>query len=117
MRVGLFLLVLQDEKVMDTGYITEQIYLILLNCTLKMFRVVNFMSMRDIILFKTCEVFFRSGVTCLVLCYPAAAAAAKSLQSCPTLCDPIDGSPPGSPFPGILQARTLEWVAISFSNA
>ena len=49
--------------------------------------------------------------------YAAAAAAAKSLQSCPTLCDPIDGSPPGSPVPGILQARTLEWVAISFSNA
>ena len=47
----------------------------------------------------------------------AAAAAAKSLQSCPTLCDPIDGSPPGSPVPGILQARTLECVAISFSNA
>ena len=47
----------------------------------------------------------------------AAAAAAKSLQSCPTLCDPIGGSPPGSPVPGILQARTLEWVAISFSNA
>ena len=46
-----------------------------------------------------------------------AAAAAKSLQSCWTLCDPIDGSPPGSPVPGILQARTLEWVAISFSNA
>ena len=46
-----------------------------------------------------------------------AAAAAKSLQSCPTLCDPIDGSPPGSPVPGILQARTLEWIAISFSNA
>ena len=45
------------------------------------------------------------------------AAAAKSLQSCPTLCDPKDGSPPGSPIPGILQARTLEWVAISFSNA
>ena len=45
------------------------------------------------------------------------AAAAKSLQSCPTLCDPIDGSPPGSSIPGILQARTLEWVAISFSNA
>ena len=44
------------------------------------------------------------------------AAAAKSLQSCPTLCDPIDGSPPGSAIPGILQARTLEWVAISFSN-
>ena len=46
-----------------------------------------------------------------LLCY------AKSLQSCPTLCNPIDGSPPGSPVPGILQARTLEWVAISFSNA
>ena len=46
-----------------------------------------------------------------------AAAAAKSLQSCLTLCDPRDGSPPGSPVPGILQARTLEWVAISFSNA
>ena len=44
-------------------------------------------------------------------------AAAKSLHSCPTLCDPIDGSPPGSPVPGILQARTMEWVAISFSNA
>ena len=65
-----------------------------------------------------------------LLCYPVylldtspqnisllAAAAAKSLQSCPTLCDPIDGSPPGSTVPGILQARTLEWVAISFSNA
>ena len=47
----------------------------------------------------------------------AAAAAAKSLQSCPTLCDAIDGSPPGAPVPGIFQARTVEWVAISFSNA
>ena len=47
----------------------------------------------------------------------AAAAAAKLLQSCPTLCNPIDGGPPGSPVPGILQARTLEWVAISLSNA
>ena len=46
-----------------------------------------------------------------------AAAAAKSLQSCPTLCDPVEGSPSGSPVPGILQARTLEWVAISFSSA
>ena len=53
----------------------------------------------------------------LCLCSMRNAAAAKSLQSCPTLCDPIDGSPPGSPIPGILQARTLEWVAISFSNA
>ena len=47
----------------------------------------------------------------------AAAAAAKSLQSCPTLCDPTDSSPPGFPTPGILQARTLEWVAMSFSSA
>ena len=52
-----------------------------------------------------------------ILTYAAAAAAAKLLQSCPTVCDPIDGSPPVSPVPGILQARTLEWVAISFSNA
>ena len=44
------------------------------------------------------------------------AAAAKTLQSCPTLCDPIDGSPPGSPVPGVLQARTLEWVAMPFSR-
>ena len=58
---------------------------------------------------------------CLMECAPSfrmpAAAAAKSLQSCLTLCNPTDGSPPGSPVPGILQARTLEWVAISFSNA
>ena len=52
-----------------------------------------------------------------ILCDPPPAAAAKLLQSCPTLCDPIDGSPPGSPVSGILQARTMEWVAISFSNA
>ena len=54
---------------------------------------------------------------CLIYFSKYAAAAAKSLQSCPTLCDPIDGSPPGSSVPGILQARTLEWVAVSFSNA
>ena len=53
----------------------------------------------------------------LMLLGTAAAAAAKSLQSCPTLCDPVGGGPPGSPVPGILQARTLEWVAISFSSA
>ena len=53
----------------------------------------------------------------MTLCIIAAATAAKSIQSCPTLCDPIDGSPLGFPIPGILQARTLEWVAISFSNA
>jgi hypothetical protein len=52
-----------------------------------------------------------------LLLLSAAAAAAKSLQLCPTLCDLIDGSPSGSPIPGILQARTLEWVAISFSSA
>ena len=51
-----------------------------------------------------------------LLAAAAAAASAKSLQSCPTLCNPIDGSPPGSPVPGILQARILEWVTISFSN-
>ena len=57
-------------------------------------------------------------ICCSLTCYAAAAAAAaKSIQSCPTPCDPIDGSPPGFPVPGILQARTLEWVAISFSNA
>ena len=64
---------------------------------------------------------FLSGVFLSIYMYSrldtAAAVAAKLLQSCPTLCDPIDGSPPGSPVPGILQARTLEWVAISFSNA
>ena len=53
----------------------------------------------------------------LHIVHAAAAAAAKSLQSCPILCDPIDGSPPGLAIPGILQARTLEWVAISFSSA
>ena len=52
-----------------------------------------------------------------IYAHTAAAAAAKSLQSCPTLCDPIDGSPPDFPAPGILQARTLEWVDISFFNA
>ena len=57
------------------------------------------------------------GVCAYALGSAAAAAATKSLQSCPTLCNPRDGSPPGSPVPGILQARTLEWVAISFSNA
>ena len=67
---------------------------------------------------KTCcrlvDIFSNSNLKLLAA---AAAAAAASLQSCPTLCDPIDGSPPGSPVPGILQARILEWVAIPFSNA
>ena len=62
---------------------------------------------------KEGKIFVQIILTSLIL----ASAAAKSLQSCPTLCDPIDRSPPGSSIPGILQARTLEWVAISFSNA
>ena len=62
--------------------------------------------------------FKRDAMSALLNVYFASDSnAAKSLQSCPTLCDPIDGSPPGSPFSRILQARTLEWVAISFSNA
>ena len=56
-------------------------------------------------------------LTLLLVTVFTAAAAAKSLQSCPTLCDPIEGSPPGSAVPGILQARTLEWVAIAFSSS
>ena len=64
-------------------------------------------------------IFLKERVCCTPQCLFqfAAATAAKSLQSCPTLCDPIDGSPPGFSVPEILQARTLEWVAISFSNA
>ena len=60
---------------------------------------------------------FLLPIRLLISSSAAAAATAKSLQSCPTLCDPTDGSPRGSPIPGILQARTLEWVGISFSNA
>ena len=71
--------------------------------------IVSGLTFRSLILF---EFIFVYGVR---RC--SAAAAAKSLQSCPTLCDLIDGSPPGSSVPGILQARTLEWVAISFSSA
>ena len=66
--------------------------------------------------FPPLEIIFEVNPRHITLC-TSAAAAAKSLQSCQTLCDPIDGSPPGSAVPGILQARTLEWVAISFSNA
>ena len=67
-------------------------------------------------LFLYCMITFNFQKELYRLDTAAAAAAAKLLQSCPTLCDPIDGSLPGSPIPGILQARTLEWVAISFSN-
>ena len=69
------------------------------------------------IIFKNTNLIMLLSPSMLSTCSYAAAAAAKSLQSCPTLCDPTDGSPPGSPIPGILQARTLEWVAIPFSNA
>ena len=74
--------------------------------------------MLDCNLIHQCELITldKGGNVCVYIIH-AAASATKSLQSCPTLCDPIDGSPPGSPVPGILQARTLEWVAISFSNA
>ena len=72
--------------------------------------ILNQRIFNDILLYNIC--FLKSiSASKLMLCY------AKSLQSCPTLCDPIDSSQPGSPIPGILQARTLEWVAISFSNA
>ena len=69
----------------------------------------------NIFIHLTCfmSAYYVPGIVLMI----AAAAAAKSLQLCPTLCDPIDGSLPGSPVPGILQARTLEWVAISFYNA
>ena len=73
------------------------------------FKAGKFLSLR-----KSNSIYLKSTVAAAAA---AAAAAAKSLQSCPTLCDPIDGSPPGSPVPGILQARTLEGVAISFSIA
>ena len=79
------------------------------------------LSLRTCFLYHTVQIFFRAlnggGGGFFLSAAAAAAATAKSLQSCPTLCDPIDNSPPGSPVPGILQARTLEWAAISFSNA
>ena len=70
--------------------------------------------LENILVFYSILVKYTVFFYCII---PTVAAAAKSLQSCPTLCDPIDGSPPGSPVPGILQARTLEWVAISFFKA
>ena len=73
-------------------------------------------SVCGLVVLSMCPIFVFCYMSCDFL-MGAAAAAAKPLQSCPTLCDPRDGSPPGSPIPGILQARTLEWVAISFSNA
>ena len=75
------------------------------------------MSRQEAMNLENSVAIFNCGLTVGYTPYNHAAAAAKSLQSCPTLCDPRDGSPPGSAIPGILQARTLEWVAISFSNA
>ena len=74
-------------------------------------------AMREAPIYLLMEYYFWFLEIDIGRCINTAAAAAKSLQSCPTLCDPIDGSPPGFPVPGILQARTLEWVAVSFSNA
>ena len=76
-------------------------------CIITFIKIIESISLS----FKRWLVSLRTYVNIYMLCY------AKSLQSCPALCDPIDGSPPGSPVPGIVQARTLEWVAISFSNA
>ena len=84
--------------------------------TLKGFSIVSEAD-ADVFLESPCFLHGPMDVGNLISGSSLAAAAAKSLQSCPTLCNPIDGSPPGSAVPGILQARTLEWVAISFSNA
>ena len=65
---------------------------------------------------KLAHLYMTTGKTIALTIWTMTTDAAKSCQSCPTLCNPIDGSPPGSPVPGILQARILEWVAISFSN-
>ena len=87
----------------------------LLNCVV--FILVSFHSVILFMKFIICKTKGKKEFIYTFLIHIAAAAAAKLLQSCLTPCDPIDGSPPGSPVPGILQARTLEWVAISFSNA
>ena len=76
----------------------------------------NFQFMQTPLATAQDEISYKNSEYYIYAYLNSAAAAAKSLQLCPTLCDPIDGSPPGSPVPGILQARTLEWVAISFSN-
>ena len=100
----------------------EEIYLFFFYMLLSFRSKVNtFMGLRDISKFLTKWLLAVSVLTPACVYknsfYHSHTCAAKSLQSCPTLCDPIDGSPPGSTVPGILQARTLEWVAISFSNA
>ena len=74
-------------------------------------------SLSSLLLVRVFQYDLHQQYELLTACWKLKFSAAKSLQSCPTLCDPIEGSPPGFPIPGILQARTLEWVAISFSNA
>jgi len=83
---------------------------------LELNRFVDSYNIRNNLMCKQLAVCSQVQIACVTFSFTAAAAA-KSLQSCPTLCDPIDGSPSDSPIPGILQARTLEWVAVSFSNA
>ena len=82
--------------------------------------ILYFKGLYIIFIYYILHISYRLHCVCVCVCvciYMSAAAPAKSLQSCPTLCNPIDGSPPASPIPGILQARTLEWVAISFPKA
>ena len=93
---------------------TNKLKGVLCSCTGRINIVVMSILRQTIYRFNTVPIKLPVAVFFLI---EVAAAAAKSLQSCPTLCDPIDGSPPGSPVPEILQARTLEWVAISFYNA
>ena len=95
---SLFFFFLQVIKSFSLSLILSNLFMMFLDCTF-FFTLCSFFYV----------VFFLNFLFCI--------AAAKSLQSCPTLCDPTDGSPPGSPVPGILQARALEWVDISFSNA
>ena len=98
-----------------SAYSTEKTHhvILLLDISVSFCSTMNYLRISFLSIFK----FLSLKVVTVTQTQHAAAAAAKSLQSCPTLCDPRDGSPPGSPIPGILQARTLEWVAISFSSA
>ena len=98
-----------------SAYSTEKTHhvILLLDISVSFCSTMNYSRISFLSIFK----FLSLKVVTVTQTQHAAAAAAKSLQSCPTLCDPRDGSPPGSPIPGILQARTLEWGAIAFSNA
>ena len=102
-----------DKRTMSQKYISISIILYIRKAH-KTCKLSNWNNLLFLLLYDSYLLWFLTSELVLLT---AAAAAAKSLQSCPTLCDPVDGSPPGFPVPGILQARTLEWVAISFSNA